>query len=138
MEDPPGTGLQAAPFRWMTIGRELRHIEKEELDDVKNFFFKHYTPSNAILVVAGNVYVDQVRMLAEKWFGGIAPGVRYERNLPEEPKQVEERRMEVKAKVPLDAFYKTWHMSARMDPRYYAADLITDMLGGGGSSRLYE
>lgn len=126
------------PYRWMTIGRELRHIEKAELDDVKNFFFKHYTPSNAILVVAGNVYVDQVRMLAEKWFGGIAPGVRYERNLPGEPQQVEERRMEVKAKVPLDAFYKTWHMSARMDPRYYAADLITDMLGGGGSSRLYE
>ncbi len=126
------------PYRWMTIGRELSHIEKAELDDVRRFFFKHYTPSNAILVVAGNVYVDQVRMLAEKWFGGIAPGERYERNLPTEEPQVEERRMEVKAKVPLDAFYKTWHMSARMDPRYYAADLITDMLGGGGSSRLYE
>lgn len=126
------------PYRWMTIGRELSHIEKAELADVRRFFFKHYTPTNAILVVAGNVYVDQVRMLAEKWFGGIAPGDRYERNLPLEEPQVEERRMEVKAKVPLDAFYKTWHMCARMDPRYYAADLITDMLGGGGSSRLYE
>ena len=126
------------PYRWMTIGRELSHIEKAELADVSRFFFKHYTPINAILVVAGNVYVDQVRMLAEKWFGVIAPGDRYERNLPREEPQVEERRMEVKAKVPLDAFYKTWHMCARMDPRYYAADLITDMLGGGGSSRLYE
>lgn len=126
------------PYRWMTIGRELSHIEKAELSDVRRFFFKHYTPINAILVVAGNVYVDQVRMLAEKWFGVIAPGDRYQRNLPREEPQVEERRMEVKAKVPLDAFYKTWHMCARMDPRYYAADLITDMLGGGGSSRLYE
>lgn len=126
------------PYRWMTIGRELSHIEKAALTDVRRFFFKHYTPINAILVVAGNVYVDQVRMLAEKWFGGIAPGDRYERNLPLEEPQAEERRMEVKAKVPLDAFYKTWHMCARMDPRYYAADLITDMLGGGGSSRLYE
>jgi zinc protease len=61
------------PYRWMTIGLELSHIEKAQLDDVKRFFFKHYTPVNAILVVAGNVYLDQVRQLAEKWFGGIAP-----------------------------------------------------------------
>jgi hypothetical protein len=93
---------------------------------------------NAILTVAGNVYTDQVRELAEKWFGGIDSGDHYRRNLPQEPEQLEPRRLEVRANVPLDAFYKTWHMSARMDPRYYAADLITDMLGGGGSSRLYQ
>lgn len=126
------------PYKWMTIGLELSHIEKAQLDDVKRFFFKHYTPVNAILVVAGNVYLDQVRHLAEKWFGGIPPGVKYNRNLPVEPAQQEARRMVVKAKVPLDAFYKTWHMSARMDQRYYVADLAGDMLGGGGSSRLYQ
>ena len=43
------------PYKWMTIGLELSHIEKAQLDDVKRFFFKHYTPVNAILVVAGNV-----------------------------------------------------------------------------------
>jgi zinc protease len=126
------------PYRWMTIGRELSHIEQAKLEDVKRFFFKHYTPVNAILVVAGNVYKDQVRHLAEKWFGDIPPGTRYQRNLPAEPAQVQARRMEWKADVPLDAFYKTWHMSGRMDDRYYAADLVTDMLGGGGSSRLYQ
>jgi DNA anti-recombination protein RmuC len=87
----------------MTIGLELSHIEKAQLDDVKRFFFKHYTPVNAILVVAGNVYLDQVRQLAEKWFGGIAPGEKYNRNLPDEPPQQEARRQVVKAKVPLDA-----------------------------------
>jgi predicted Zn-dependent peptidase len=126
------------PYRWMTIGKELSHIEQAKLEDVKRFFFKHYTPVNAILVVAGNVYKDQVRALAEKWFGDIPPGTRYQRNLPAEPPQVKPRRMELTADVPLDAFYKTWHMSARMDDRYYAADLVTDMLGGGGSSRLYQ
>ena len=126
------------PYKWMTIGLELSHIEKAQLGDVKRFFFKHYTPANAILVVAGNVYLDQVRHLAEKWFGGIEPGIKYNRNLPVEPVQQEARRMVVKAKVPLDAFYKTWHMSARMDQRYYVADLAGDMLGGGGSSRLYQ
>jgi zinc protease len=129
---------QQHPYRWMTIGRELAHIEEARLVDVRNFFFKHYRPVNAILVVAGNVYTDQVRELAEKWFGGIESGDRYLRNLPQEPEQNQPRRLEVKANVPLDAFYKTWHMSSRMDPRYYAADLITDMLGGGGSSRLYQ
>jgi predicted Zn-dependent peptidase len=126
------------PYRWMTIGKELSHIEQAKLEDVKRFFFKHYTPVNAILVVAGNVYKDQVRHLAEKWFGDIPPGTRYQRNLPAEPAQAQARRMEWKAEVPLDAFYKTWHMSGRMDDRYYAADLVTDMLGGGGSSRLYQ
>lgn len=126
------------PYRWMTIGLELSHIEKAQLSDVKRFFFRHYTPVNAILVVAGNVYLDQVRQLAEKWFGGIAPGEKYNRNLPVEPPQQEARRQVVKAKVPLDALYKTWHMSARMDQRYYVADLAGDMLGGGGSSRLFQ
>ena len=126
------------PYKWMTIGRELSHIEEARLGDVKGFFQKHYNPMNAILVVAGNVYVDQVRSLAEKWFGGIPSGERYHRNLPQEPPQTAPRRMEVKAKVPLDAFYKSWHMGARNDRRYYTADLVTDMLGGGTSSRLYE
>jgi zinc protease len=105
---------------------------------VKRFFFKHYTPVNAILVVAGNVYKDQVRHLAEKWFGDIPPGTRYQRNLPMEPAQTQARRKEVQGEVPLDAFYKTWHMKGRLDDAYYAADLVTDMLGGGGSSRLYQ
>lgn len=126
------------PYRWMTIGSELAHIEKAELGDVRSFFFKHYTPVNAILVVAGNVYVDQVRELAEKWFGSIPSGDKYVRNLPQEPVQQSARRMEIKANVPLDAFYKTWHMSSRLDQRYYTADLMSDMLGGGGSSRLYQ
>jgi predicted Zn-dependent peptidase len=126
------------PYRWMTIGKELSHIEEAKLGDVKRFFFKHYTPVNAILVVAGNVYKDQVRHLAEKWFGDIPPGTRYQRNLPQEPAQAQARRKEVRSEVPLDAFYKTWHMGARMDDRYYVADLVTDMLGGGGSSRLYQ
>ena len=53
------------PYRWMTIGKELSHIENAKLQDVKNFFFKHYRPNNAILVVAGNVNTEQVKVLAE-------------------------------------------------------------------------
>ena len=125
-------------YRWMTIGKELSHVENAQLEDVKRFFFKHYTPSNAILVVAGNVSVEQVRELAEKWFGDIPSGEKYKRNLPVEPEQKEERRMTVHRKVPADAIYKTWHMCSRLDDDYYTTDLLTDILGGGASSRLYQ
>ena len=126
------------PYRWMTIGKELSHIENARLDDVKNFFFKHYRPVNAILVVAGNVTIEKVKELAEKWFGDIPAGEKYVRNLPQEPTQTEARKLEVKAEVPLDAFYKCWHIYPRSDKRYYIADLITEVLSGGGSSRLFQ
>ncbi|MBI2729943.1 MAG: insulinase family protein [Sphingobacteriales bacterium] len=126
------------PYRWMTIGKELSHIENAQLQDVKNFFFKHYRPVNAVLVVAGNVKTALVKELAEKWFGDIPSGEKYVRQLPVEPKQTEARKMEVKANVPLDAFYKCWHIYSRLDERYYIADLITEILSGGGSSRLYQ
>jgi len=125
-------------YRWMTIGKDLSHVENAQLEDVKRFFFKHYTPSNAILVVAGNVSVEQVRELAEKWFGDIPSGEKYKRDLPVEPEQKEERRMTVHRKVPADAIYKTWHMCSRLDDDYYTTDLLTDILGGGASSRLYQ
>ena len=126
------------PYRWMTIGKELSHVENAQLQDVKNFFFKHYTPSNAVLCVAGNITAETVKQLSEKWFGGIPAGEKYIRNIPEEPKQTAPRKLEVRAKVPLDAFYKCWHIYPRLDKRYYTTDLLSDILGGGGSSRLYQ
>jgi len=129
---------QVHPYRWMTIGKEMSHIENAGLQDVKGFFYKHYRPVNAILVVAGNVTVDQVKTLAEKWFGSIETGEKYIRQLPSEPEQTAPRKLEVHADVPLDAFYKCWHIYARLDSRYYIADLITEILSGGGSSRLYQ
>ncbi|WP_262507777.1 M16 family metallopeptidase [Sediminibacterium ginsengisoli] len=126
------------PYRWMTIGKELSHVENARIEDVKDFFFKHYRPVNAILVVAGHVKTDEIRKLAEKWFGDIPPGTRYERNLPAEPVQTAPRFAETYADVPLDALIRTWHMPGRLDKGYYPADLITEILGGGGSSRLFQ
>jgi predicted Zn-dependent peptidase len=125
------------PYRWMTIGKELSHVENASLNDVKNFFVRHYTPSNAILVVAGNITLDQVKQLTDKWFGDIPSGNKYNRDLPKEPPQTEKRFLEVEAKVPLDALYKSWHVAARLDPQYYATDLTAELLGSGASSRLY-
>lgn len=133
-----GLAYTTHPYRWMTIGAALSHVENATLEDVKAFFYKHYTPANAILVVAGNITVDKVKELAKKWFEPIPAGEKYNRNLPQEPKQTAARSLEVKANVPLDALYKCWHIYTRTDMRYYTADLITEILSGGGSSRLYQ
>lgn len=126
------------PYKWMTIGKELSHVENATIDDVKSFFFKHYRPSNAILVAAGKVKTDEIKLLAEKWFGDIPSGEKYIRNIPQEPKQQEARLLEITADVPLNAFIKSWHMGSRLEKEYYIADLISEILGGGASSRLYQ
>lgn len=124
-------------YSWATIGKEISHIEDATMDDVKAFFAKFYTPNNAILVVAGNVTLSQVKTLAEKWFEPIPAGEQYIRNLVKEPKQTEAKRLEVTAKVPANAIYKTWHSYEKLSPDYVASDLLSDMLGHGKSSRLY-
>lgn len=126
------------PYRWATIGKEIRHIEEAVMQDVKDFFFKFYLPNNATLVVAGNVTTKQVKELAEKWFGPIQPGEKYERNIPQEPAQTAARFSETSAKVPLSAIYKTYHMPGKYDDDFYDADLISDVLGRSKSSRLYQ
>jgi zinc protease len=126
------------PYQWMTIGKELKHIEDATLEDVKAFFFKHYTPCNAIMCVAGNVTAPEVKALAEKWFGNIPSGELYNRVLPTEPKQTAPRRITVERNIPVNALYKAYHMPGRMDQGYYEADFITEILSGGQSSRLYQ
>jgi predicted Zn-dependent peptidase len=126
------------PYKWPTIGQNLEQIETAQLDDVKKFFFKHYRPVNAVMCVAGNVTTEEVKALSEKWFGDIEAGTPYVRQLPKEPRQTEARMQEVHADVPLDALYKAWHMGGRLGADYYAADLITEIMGSGMSSRLYR
>ncbi len=129
---------QQHPYQWATIGKDISHIENATLDDVKAFFFKYYLPNNAILVVAGNVTVEQVKQLCAKWFAPIPAGDPYVRQLPEEPKQTEARRIETSAKVPLNGLYKAYHMPGRFDANFHTTDLLGDMLGRSKSSRLYQ
>ncbi len=126
------------PYKWMTIGKELKHIEEAQLEDVRSFFFRHYRPANAVLCVAGHITTKEVRDLAEKWFGDIPPGEKHQRRLPAEPRQQEARTKTVTADVPFEALYKAWHMDGRLSASYYAADLITEIMGNGYASRLYQ
>ncbi|MGZ3919254.1 MAG: M16 family metallopeptidase [Bacteroidia bacterium] len=126
------------PYKWATIGKEISHIENATMDDVRAFFKKHYNPSNAIMVVAGNVDPAQVKELAAKWFEPIDAGIKPKRDLPVEPKQTEPRKLTVERDVPANAIYKAYKMCARRDPQYHTVDIISDVLSRGNSSRLYK
>lgn len=124
------------PYNWPTIGKEVSHIENATLEDVKNFFFRHYAPDNAILSIAGNIGFEETIALAEKWFGPIPNREVSPRKLPVEQPQTEGRFMEVTRNVPIDAITKAYHMCARMDVDYHAMDILSDILSNGASSRL--
>lgn len=126
------------PYRWPTIGKDISHIREANLKDVKEFFYSHYAPNNAILTVAGDIDFEKTRKLIEKWFAPIEKRKIPVRNLPTEPIQKESRRMEVKRDVPYHAIYKAYHMGNRLSNDYYAGDIMTDILSSGKSSRMYQ
>ncbi len=125
------------PYKWNTIGKEIKHIEDAKIEDVKSFFKQHYMPSNAIMVVAGDVEFEKVKQLSQKWFEPIEAGAKPKRNLPKEPKQTEPRKLTVERDVPVDSIYKAYHMCPRNDDHYHTVDIISDILSRGNSSRLY-
>ena len=125
------------PYRWPTIGLDITHIENTDLEQIKKFFFSHYAPNNAILALTGNITYDLAFKLTQKWFGPIEKRKVQSRNLPVEPPQNEERILTIEKDVPSDALYKVWHIGPRKSPDFYTLDLITDLLAGGESGRLY-
>jgi len=126
------------PYRWPVIGRTIEHIEKAKLEDVRSFFDHYYCPTNAVMVVAGAVKHKEVVTLVEKWFGEIPAGVKNGVPLPQEPIQQVPNVLHKRKKVPMDALYMAFHMPCRLDPAYYAVDLLSDVLCNGNSSRLFR
>ena len=125
------------PYQWATIGKEIKHIEDASMEDVKSFFYKHYTPSNAIVCIAGNFELDYVKQIMEKWYGDIPSGIKPARILPLEPKQEIFREKTIESKVPSNAFYYAFKMAEKKSFEYYVTDLLSDALGRDKSSRLY-
>ena len=126
------------PYRWPTIGLTPQHIEEATMEEVKEFFFHHYAPNNAVLVISGNIDADKAFLLAEKWFSDIPQREIKSHLIVQEPLQTVDRELTVNRAVPIDCFYVAWHMGSRLNPDYYAADLLSDILSGGNSSRIEE
>ena len=127
------------PYRWDTIGKDISHIEQATPKDVKDFFYQHYRPNNAILVVSGQVEADKIYAMTKKWFADIPSSKSpYHRNLPKEPQQVTKRTLEIAKPVPSDLIIKSYHTCDRGSDAYYPTLLLSNILGRGNTSILYK
>lgn len=124
------------PYKWVTIGKELSHIQNTTMEDVKEWFFSHYAPNNAILSVVGNITFEETKKLADKWFSKIPVREIALRTYKAEPKQTEERRNRVERDVPNDLICKVYHAPNVLHKDYYTSDFLTDIFSYSKSSRL--
>lgn len=125
------------PYRWAAIGLTPDHIAQATLDEVREFYRTHYHPSNAILSMSADIEEERMLALAEKWFGDLPDRPVAPCPIPQEPPQTEARREEVQRDVPATTVTVAYPMGGRLSPDFYTADLVSDLLSGGDSSRLY-
>ncbi|MCL1851070.1 MAG: insulinase family protein [Bacteroidetes bacterium] len=126
------------PYQWLPIGKEVAHIETVNMDIIKAFYHNYYAPQNAVIAIAGNVHFEEIVSLVDKWFGTIPKRGNVGRNIPQEPVQTQSKTVKVERKVPYDMLLKGWKMCGRLAPDFYALDLLSDILGTGKSSFLYQ
>ena len=130
------------PYRWATIGADIRHVGEATLEDVRAFHERWYSPQNAILAVAAPMeHEEQLKaVVSGEWT--VDSGQRSvdsgQWTVATEPLQTAPRYLHVKRNVPSSMVYLAWPMGDRNDPLFRACDLVSDILGNGTSSRLYD
>ena len=125
------------PYMWPTIGKELKHIEEATLEDVTSFYQTFYQPNNAILVIAGNVEKDNAIQLTENYFKELKGFAIDNKNFIE-PEQTIAKTKTVYEDIPLNAVYIAFKMCDRLHADYFTADVTSDILSNGNSSRLHQ
>ncbi len=126
------------PYRWPVIGLSPDHIASVTLEEVRAFYERWYTPNNAVLSICGPLKADDAFALAEKWFGAIPPGPSLERSFPAEAEGTGLCERILEAEVPVPAIFMAFRTPPRLHSDFYAADLLSDVLASGQSSRLYR
>jgi predicted Zn-dependent peptidase len=127
------------PYRWPVIGLTPDHIRDASLEDVKAFYSRFYNPSNAILSVSAALPAERIFEAAERYFGELPPVATPERTeYPAEPRITSPRRHTIEANVPADQITIAFVMDSRGERGYYLCDLLTDLLAGGESARIYQ
>ena len=127
------------PYRSPVIGLTPDHIRDASLEDVKAFYERFYNPSNAILSVSGNIPAEQIFEAAERYFGELPLLPRPTRdNIPVEPAFTAPRRKVIESNVPANQITIAFLMGERGTRDYYLCDLLTDLLAGGESARIYQ
>ena len=127
----------AHPYMWPVIGYEsdIRNWTKEDLE---NYFHTYYAPNNCVVVIAGDVNVQEIKKLAEIYFEPIRQGPAPRKIHTVEPEQLGEKRVFVKREVPNPYVMISYHVPQTGTEEYYALDLLNSILSQGRSSRLYS
>ena len=128
----PGTG-----YAWDTIGY-VDDIKNAGLDDVKSFFRKYYTPNNAVLTVTGSFNRKVAVNLIEKYFGGIKPGENIIRSKMAFHNSFKELKEKIEDNIQFPGIFTGYRIPRENSKEFYAFDLLTEILAGGDSSRLYK
>lgn len=129
---PPGH-----PYSWPTIG-SLEDLNAASLEDVRAFFRKYYAPNNASLAIVGDFEPEQAKAWVEKYFGPGPAGPPIERPSPEPVRLGEEKRIVLEDRVQLPRLYMAWHTPGLYEPGDAELDILSGVLAGGRSSRLYQ
>ncbi|MBI5662558.1 MULTISPECIES: pitrilysin family protein [Ignavibacterium] len=131
------TAFVAHPYMWPVIGWES-DIKNWTKEDLENYFHTYYAPNNCIAVISGDVNLNEVKQLAEKYFEPIPSGPRPREIHTVEPEQTGERRLFVKREVPSPYLMMAFHVPQTGSDEYYAIELLNSILSEGASSRLYQ
>ncbi|MCF8305196.1 MAG: insulinase family protein [Ignavibacteriales bacterium] len=126
------------PYRWTPIG-SAQYIDDATLDEFLEFYKTYYVPNNATLSIAGDIDIDDAKDLIEKYFSDIPSGQR-KMLRPEivEPPMEKEVKEIVYDNVQLPLIVNAYHIPAQGTDDYYALSMLTTLLSGGKSSRLYK
>lgn len=126
------------PYRWTTIG-SMDHLDAATLEEFQAFNKKFYIPNNAVLVVAGDLEIDQTKEWIQKYFGPIKKGTPIKRETyKEEPitETIKATYEDSNIQLPMMVTsYRTPSMKTR-DAR--VLDMISTILSSGKSSRMYK
>jgi predicted Zn-dependent peptidase len=125
------------PYQWPTIGKDIAHIKKVELEDAQRFYLEYYNPGNAILVLSGNIQYEKGFDLAKKWFSDLQ-GVKSETKFDQSFRPIDFCSKTLVANVPSKAIFLAFKMQHRLHDEFYTVDLISDILSSGRSSRFYQ
>jgi zinc protease len=124
------------PYHWMTIG-SADDLQAMQFEDVQAFFRAYYHPSNASLVLAGDVEVQRAFDLAEMYFGDLPGGIRPP-DVSATAELTHEKRLLLEDRVELPRVYMAWHSPAMFAPGDAELDLAGELLSSGKMSRLYR
>jgi zinc protease len=125
------------PYHWPTIGY-MPDLTAASHEDVISFFKKYYVPSNASLVVAGDIDPANARTLVEKWFSDIKAGPLVEPITIPGVALTDVQKKTITDKVQLPRLYLAWLTPRLFEPGDTALDVVADTLAGGKNSRLYK